>query len=220
MLLGASVASASEWYVGARFGGMSNTWLRPYWYNYDYYDGGGTTYPYEYLRHTEGGIFDFREVTVGLRKGLWSGELGFGLSNATWSEDLDQRGGTFEESVNWRVISLAGLYEIMEPDPIELDLGARFQLHSATWEWRQDYDDDGVRATTEDIDKVSGWSFGPLARARWYFGDGALAIGPEVYFKYTSLTYDYEYSNGSEFDFTADITSWDTEYSFRLEMFF
>ena len=64
----------------------------------------------------------------------------------------------------------------------------------------------------------------PVARARWYFADGALALAPEVYFRYTSLTYEdtYEYPNGDRETDTIefDISQMDTEYSLALEFYF
>ena len=203
ILLSATVASASDWYVGARFGGMSNYWLHPYWYDDD------STWPYYYIRHTDFGIFDYREFDVGFRHDSWYAELGLGYSSATWTEKNAQ---TTEEKVNWYTFSLAGLYTLAEPDPIELDVGLRFQLHSANWDY-------GVDSCC-DNEKISGWSFGPLARARWYFAEGALALGPEVYPKYTSLAYEWDVEGGREVMAEADLTSWDIEYSIRLEWFF
>ena len=94
---------------------------------------------------------------------------------------------------------------------------ARKKVTKAEWEELNSYDE----TWTHDI---SGWSAGPVARARWYFADGALALAPEVYFRYTSLTYEdtYEYPNGDRETDTIefDISQMDTEYSLALEFYF
>ncbi|MFH1502233.1 MAG: hypothetical protein ABIG03_04225 [Candidatus Eisenbacteria bacterium] len=227
MLLGASVASASDWYCGVGFGGMSNYWLHPYWYGAVDYDGYYAAEPFWYMDHTEYGIFDYRQVFIGLDKEVWDFELGIGWSGFNWSEEdnyeVDRADYEYTEGASWYDFNLAALYKVMEPDPIELDVGLRFQLHNAKWEWDTKYF--GEEAIPTGSEKISGWSMGPLVRARWYFGDGALAIGPEVYTKYTSLNYEYErlLSGGTraEYDtFEASLSGFNFEYSMRLEFFF
>jgi len=158
-------------------------------------------------------------MDIGYCFGDWYVEGGFGYSGATWKQELgEERGTTNTEKVNWYIFNPAGLYKIVDPDPIELDVGLRFQLHSAKWDWTTEESEE--RSEYTDSDKVSGWSVGRVVRARWYFADGALALAPEVYPKYTSLEYKWEYTNSYEHDEEADITSWDTEYSLSLEFFF
>jgi hypothetical protein len=125
-------------------------------------------------------------------------------------------GYSWEEKVHWHTFGLTGLYKLVDPDPIELDVGLRFQLHSATWDIKQVVDE--LESTDEE--EATGWSFGPLARARWYFADGAVGLGPEMYLKYTSLTYKWSVDDEEEPREDDDLSSWDIEYSLRLEFFF
>jgi hypothetical protein len=225
MLLAAGVASASDWYCGVGFGGMSNYWLHPYWYDQE--GGDWTAEPAWYMSHTEYGIFDYRQIFMGLDKDPWNFELGVGWSSFNWSESddygYDRADYEYTEGVTWYDFNFAGIYKIMEPDPIELNVGLRFQLHNAKWDWNTDYMGDETYPT--GYEKISGWSMGPLMRARWYFADGALALGPEVYAKYTSLSYEYDYlptgRTAVEHEkYEADMTGFNMEYSLRLEFFF
>lgn len=228
VLLVAGVASASDWYAGVGFGGMCNYWVHPYWYGSTGYDGFEAAEPFWYIDHTEYGLFDYRQIFVGLDKDPWNFELGLGWSGFTYSQNEDLEGGEYRadveytEGVSWYDFNLAGLYKVMEPDPIELNVGLRFQLHNAKWDWDTKYM--GEEAVPTGSEKISGWSMGPLVRARWYFGDGALALGPEVYAKYTSLSYEYEYlPYGARVEHEtqeADLSGFNLEYSLRLEFFF
>jgi hypothetical protein len=220
VLLVASTASASDWYCAARFGGMSNYYLYPIWMDDDvwgdyYYDGAWTPYM---LRHIEGGIFDYRQFEIGLDKDPMFYELGFGWTSSNF-EYNDPDSDYFEtEKLSFYTVGLTGLYRFMNPNPIALDGGIRFQLNKAKAEWEWGVDDD-TQTETHDI---GGWSAGPVVRARWYFADGALALSPEIYFKYTSLTYeDIRDHGGRDEDVDEyDLSQMDTEYSLALEFHF
>jgi len=221
MLAGAGTAVAEDgFYMGLGMSGGGQTDLHPYWYGPDTYDGDPAN-QYWYLLDTNSGIFDYTEMTFGYRTGAMAGELSFGYSRSSWFEEWDNSGradNEWTESVSRYTLGLTGLYTMIEPDPIELDLGLRFRLQAVKWDEEQT-DSGGERVEYEEEEGISGWSIGPVIRARWYLGDGAFAIGPEIYPNYTSMSYKYDHSSYTE-PYEADITMMNVEYSFRAEFFF
>jgi len=217
MLAGAGTAVADDgFYMGLRLSGMGRTWLNPYWHG-PYYDWDeDPAYPLYYLDRTDDGLFDYTEMCFGYRTGAMAGELSFGMSSSKWFEEWEdtRADNEYTEQVTWRTIGLTGLYTMIEPDPIELDLGLRFQLHSAKWTLELT----GYSESDRE-EGASGWSIGPVIRARWYLGDGAFAIGPEIYPRYTSLSYKHDSSSYLE-PSEATISDMGVEYSVRAEFFF
>jgi len=204
-------------YAGLRLAGNGQTVLHPYWYGPDSYHQ-DPAWQYLWLADTNGGLFDFTEMSFGYRTGAMAGELSIGYSKTSWSDTWDSEAradNEWTEDVSRTTFGLTGLYTMMEPDHIELNVGLRFQIHSVKWEKERT----GTNPYKWE-EGVSGWSVGPVIRARWYLGDGAFALSPEIYPNYTS----YGYKEGDPDDeadlYEADITQMNIEYSVKAEFFF
>jgi hypothetical protein len=217
MLVATGTAVAEDgFYMGLGLAGGGQTVLHPYWYGPDTYDE-DPAYQFWWLADTNAGLFDYTEMSFGYRTGAMAGELSFGYSHTKWFEEWDNEtraDNEWTENVNRYTLGLTGLYTMIEPDPIELDLGLRFQLHAVKYDEEQ-------TGTNEYQwkESISGWSFGPVIRARWYLGDGAFALGPEIYPNYTSYSYEEGYETDEQL-YEADITQMNVQYSVKAEFFF
>lgn len=192
LMASAGVASA-ETYLGLRFGGNGN---------FEYADG----------PMCDSGWFTHREFAVGFGEEI-QGEASLGWSS--WSETYDpSEGGSREDmETTWSIMhfGVAGFYPIMEGSSYRVDVGARFQYHSGSAE-----SDGYLRADYSQ--SLSGWTIGPLVRGAWQVGSLPVTFGPEVFVKYTSLTYTDECEGC--YDDEYDISAFDIDYGFRLDFHF
>lgn len=207
LLLGAGTASAGV-YASLRLTGTGN-------YNLDSYtvsrQGGPSLW--------DSGLECYKEVAVGFGDKI-QGEVSFGFSNLKYEEAIEEE-STREDSrawtENWWTLGAAGYYPIADGKSWTMDAGLRFQYHNASVEYSEPVGD------TESSSKfgVKGWSVGPVLRHRWLLAGGAIAIGPEIYPKYTSMKSEWEYSNrDTSTEDGPDISAMDIEYSFRMDFFF
>ena len=163
------------------------------------------------------GFFNFKEVAVGFGEEL-QGEVSIGYSTFKYSYDSPETRADEELSMTWYTIGLAGFYPVMETENCLIDAGLRFQLHSAKIKDVYDY---GDRDEWTDTWSASGWSVGPVIRHHWMLADGAIAIGPEIYPKYSSFSTKYEYENGSSGDSDGpDLSGFAIDYSLRMDFYF
>jgi hypothetical protein len=208
ILLVASTASA-QWYVGMRMAGY-----------YTEVDISGDGYRHDIDLDADG-LFDFREAVVGYGMDAFDLELSFGYN--TYSEEhTEEESGRqydYDNSLSMYTFGITGLYHVFPADPVGLDAGLRAQLMAMNYEG---ITSSGNRFEETYTDDFSGWAFGPVIRARYFFADGALAIGPELYLKYSSMTCEenWDYESRDEPDFTADSTTFGTEFSVRMDWFF
>ena len=194
LMVSAGVASA-ETYIGLRFGGNGN---------FEY--AGGPM--------VDSGWFTHREFAVGFGDKI-QGEASLGWSS--WSESYDptEGGRGDDKETNWSVMhfGIAGFYPMMEGSSYRVDVGGRFQYHSGSAESDNYLYRDGEYKKT-----LSGWTIGPVVRGSWWLGDLPLTFGPEVFLKYTSLTFN-DFCDGC-YDYDYDISALDIDYSFRLDFHF
>ena len=205
MLMVATSASA-QWYMGLRLAGTAEQeGLFDEWYWSSYYR--------DMLQSDNDGIIDNTQMIFGYGMDSFDVELNLGYSSEKLSYDSEEQ-GRYTEDVTYTkyIIGLSGLYHLMGNDTVGIDGGLRFQLESESWKYEAD-------ATRDDWeDKLSGWSVGPVLRGRWYLADGAIALGPEVFFKYTSKTYTYDYTDRA--DYELDVTGMGLEYALRVDFMF
>ncbi len=196
LMVSAGVASA-ETYLGLRFGGNGN---------FEYADGGPMC---------DSGWFTHREFVVGFGD-EFQGEASLGWSSWNESYDPSEGGSRADVETSWSVMhfGVAGFYPMMEGSSYRVDVGGRFQYHSGT------ITSDNYIYVREDEheQKLSGWTVGPLLRGSWWLGDLPLTFGPEVFVKYTSLT--YTDVRGEYYDEEYDVSAFDIDYSFRLDFHF
>ena len=194
LMVSAGVASA-ETYLGLRFAGNGN-------------------FEYTGSPMCDSGWFTYREFAVGFGDKI-QGEASLGWSS--WNESFDPSEGGSREDVetSWSVMhfGIAGFYPMMEGSSYRIDVGGRFQYHSgkATSDTYIYRGDDYERS-------LSGWTIGPVARGSWWLGDLPLTFGPEVFLKYTSLTYSDVRSE--YYDEEVSVSAFDLDYGFRLDFHF
>ena len=205
MLMVASSASA-QWYMGLKLAGTAgqealfNEWYWSYYYR-------------DIMSNDNDGFIDNTQMIFGYSMDTFDVELNLGYGNEKLSYDSEEQGRYTEEiSYTKYVMGLSGLYHLMGNDTMGLDAGVRFQLESEAWKW----DESDSRVEWED--KLSGWAVGPVLRGRWYLADGAMALGPEVFFRYSSKKYTEDYPDRA--DYELDVTGMGLEYALRLDFMF
>ena len=202
ILLAASTASA-QWYMGLKLAGTADQGvLFDEWYCG--YRG--------LLSGDNDGVIDNTQMVFGYALDAMDVELSLGYWKDNLSYDSEAR-YTEDTSYSQYVLGLTGLYHLTGSDNIAIDGGLRFQLESEKW----DGESGETRYSWED--KLSGWAVGPVLRGRWFFADGALALGPEVFFKYSSKKYTEDYSSDRS-DYEMDVTGMGFEYALRLDFLF
>ncbi len=201
LLLVAGTASAGM-YASFRTGGVGNYGLQ------------------DMMMVHDSGLFNYNEVALGFGE-EFVGELSIGYASqkATWEaeEGYPDRADDVEMDVSLLRFGVAGYYPTFETENATVLLGLRFQylMDAASGPAM------GGRSSYEYSYDLSGFSLGPVARHQWWLTD-SVAIGPEIYLKYTSLTLDYEETCDGEvcYDCSEDISGLAIEYSLRLDFFF
>ncbi len=207
VLLVASSASA-QWYAGLRLAGSSAVPEIECYRN-------GSSYDH--------GLFDYTEMIFGYDMEKFDVEVSFGYDRATESYEPPDGGGErqypYEASVSRYTFGMTGFYNVVAPNSFSFDAGLRFQLDS--WDYEYDENDLG-RTDYTKTEKISGWAAGPVFRGRLWFADDCLALGPEVYVKYSSqtLTEELDYGRGSREEHETDMTAFNVEYAVRLDFLF
>lgn len=177
----------------------------------------------------ETGIFGYKEFLVGYGESLY-GELSFAYDDLKMTEKADEDDPDAEDcesGLNWWYFGVAGFYKFMEGDGYDAAIGARYQYGSS--KLSSDYADmpidDDMTVEVKDFSYTATMSqISVPIRFNWYMADGKFAIGPEVAFKYTTGSTEYEYTlptppradtkDGPEF------TGMDTEFSLNLMFMF
>jgi hypothetical protein len=205
VLLMASAASA-QWYLGVKFAGtMDNNTLFDAWYYYDR----------DLLGGDNDGVIDNTQVIFGYGMDSIDLELSLGYNKQTLKYEDPDSDYTDEMNLTAYILGLTGFYHMMGNDTMAVDGGLRFQLETDTW----DYDaSDRDHYTWED--KLSGWALGPVLRGRIFFADGAMALGPEIFFKYSSKKYTEDEDYNSRVDYEMDVTGMGIDYGLRLDFLF
>ena len=167
------------------------------------------------------GMFNLKEFAFGTQSDKLGMEVAVGYTKASLG-DLDILGDielmdedTPEPDVTILSLGAAVFFTMADNSQYSFDLGARGQYLKIGL--ASEIPDMEVRADEMEI-SLSGISFGPVLRGRWYLADGALAIGPEIYPKYTM--YSTEASMGSESQDGPSLNVIDLEYSLRMEFYF
>lgn len=198
MMLVASTASA-QWYMGFGLAGttMDNVFM------YGYYR--------DMIPENYNGVFDDATLSLGYSMDAFDLEFGLGYSTQGYEYEWGTTRYTANEDYTRYTFGLAGLYHLVGNENYGLDAGLRFELTSEKYEY-----DNGDGYTDEET--FSGWAIGPVFRGRVFFADGHMAFGPEVYFKYSTRTYeDKETGDDTE---ETDFTSMGLDYALRLDFLF
>jgi len=195
LMVSAGVASA-ETYLGLRFGGNGN---------FEYADGGPMC---------DSGWFTHREFAVGFGDEI-QGEVSLGWNSWTESYDPSEGGSREDVEMSWSGMhfGVAGFYPMMEGSSYRVDVGGRFQYHTGSMT-----SDNYIYRDGDYEVKLSGWTIGPVMRGSWWLGDLPLTFGPEVFVKYSSLTYTDTCEDC--WDYETDVSAFGIDYGFRLDFHF
>ena len=119
---------------------------------------------------------------------------------------------------NASLMSLGGavFFQIAGDERYGFDIGARGQYMTVSGE----VDLSGLEVREDETIKatLSGLAFGPVLRGRWYLVEDSIALGPEIYFCYSSWSTELE-----AFGESADgpgATILNLEYSLRMDFYF
>ncbi len=169
------------------------------------------------------GMFNLKEFAFGTQSEKLGAEIAVGYTKATISDldlimDLIGGIGVLDEAVpepDITIMSLGGavFFTMADNSQYSFDLGARAQYLSMALSVEiPEIRADEVKAS------ITGLSFGPVLRGRWYLADGAMAIGPEIYPKYTMYSTSVELAGDSTDGPGMNVI--DLEYSLRMEFYF
>lgn len=197
MMLVASTASA-QWYMGL---GLAGTTMEDV-FMYGYRD----MVPEGY-----NGVFDDASMAIGYSLEAFDLEFELGYGTQGYEEEWDYTRFTREADYTRYTFGLAGLYHLIGNENFGIDAGAKFQLTSEKYEY-----DNGDDYCYEET--YSGWAIGPVFRGRVFFADGHMAIGPEIFFKYSTKT--FEYAEDDEDAEESDFTKMGLDYGIRLDFLF
>ncbi len=164
------------------------------------------------------GPFNMKEFAIGMQSGTLGGEVAIGYTKASLT-DLDNLSESLESvEPELSIMSLGGtlFMQIMGTSDYAFDVGVRYQYMSIGG--KITIPDMSARADDELKATLSGWAAGPLLRGRWYLVDDSIAIGPEIYFKYSS--YGTTLEGGGESVDGPGATMMELEYSLRMDFYF
>ena len=208
LVLAAAGSAAAQWNLGLRLVGTGNY------------------FPYlpslqndESLPVTDTGIYGYKEFMVGYRADVLCYEVSFAFDNFG-SDFTDEDDIKWEDDLTWWYVGGALFYTFMQGDGYMGSVGVRYQYGASEIKWSAT--GDLSRDTYEE--KMSGNTsqFSVPFRFMWMPGGGNFGIGPEVAFKYSTGTVEYEQSLNSQ-SLSMDgpeFSGFDTEYSLVMKFMF
>jgi hypothetical protein len=213
MVMAAATASA-QWSVGLRMVGTGNYFPYLPLMQAMSEDGIG-------LVTADAGLFGYKEFIVGYGTGAicFEGSFAYDKLGSTWDADvadyeihIDE-----EENLSWWYFGGSFFYHFMQGEGYAASVGLRYQYGSSEMTFTDNLDDDEVT--------ISGSTsqFSVPIRFMWRPGDGKFAIGPEIAFKYTTGTTEYEETWSDRGSLSLDgpeYTGFDTEYSLLMKFMF
>ena len=165
----------------------------------------------------DAGLFGYKEFSVAYHadKLCFEGNFAYDSFGSTFS---DEDFGDFEDDLTWWYVGGGVFYKLVKGDEYGIAAGFRYQYGASEMiavrpEEREEIEFKLTGNTTQ---------FSVPFRFMWRPGGGKFAIGPEVAFKYTTGSTEFEQSIGS-YSESADgpeYTGFDTEYSLMMKFMF
>ena len=166
----------------------------------------------------DAGIFGYKEFAVGYNtdKLCLEGNFSYDKFGSTFT---DPGSDEYENDLTWWYAGGTVLYNFMRGENYSGGAGVRFQYGAS--EMMRSLDPD-VGDDQEYLVTGTMTQFSVPFRFMWRPGGGNFAIGPEVAFKYTTGTTEYEMTVGSSPDSMdgPEYTGFDTEYSLMMKFMF
>jgi hypothetical protein len=163
------------------------------------------------------GPLNLKEFAFGMQSESFGAEVSVGYTSVTITdlENLDIEG--IEPTGSLMSLGGAVFFQIAGNEMYGFDVGGRAQYMTLSGE--VDLGDLVVKAD-ENVIKASltGLSFGPVLRGRWYLVEDSICIGPEIYFVYSNYSTELELGNESTDGPGATIMG--LEYSLRMDFYF
>ena len=158
------------------------------------------------------GIFGYKEFAIGYRADKLCLEGNFAYDK--FGSTFEFEGTDFESDLTWWYGGATVLYSFMQGEGYSGSAGIRFQYGASEM----------LRSMGPMEETFSGTTtqFSLPFRFMWRPGGGNFAVGPEVAFKYTTGTSEYEATDGVD-TMTEDgpeYTGFDTEYSLMMKFIF
>lgn len=164
----------------------------------------------------DAGIFGYKEFAVGYRsdKLCFEGNFAYDKFGSTFTDE----DGDYENDLTWWYLGGTALYNFMQGEGYTAGAGIRLQYGASEMSYVYPY----TRADVEEKLKGSTTQFSVPFRFMWRPGGGKFAIGPEIAFKYTSGTTEYEQSMGGQSQSMdgPEYSGFDTEYSLMMKFMF
>jgi hypothetical protein len=166
------------------------------------------------------GTFSLKEFAFGMQAGAVGAEASVGYSKYTMTELEGMLGADIEPSLTIMSLGAAGFFQIAGNERYAFDVGGRVQYISMSVDMGELGD---IALRSEDTIKasISGMAYGPVLRGRWFLVEDAIAIGPEVYVKFSNLGTSLEaFGEESEDEDMPNIGTMELEYSLRMDFYF
>jgi len=166
----------------------------------------------------DAGLFGYKELAIGYRADALCFEGNFAF-NGLGSTFTDPGSNEFEDNLTWWYGGGTVLYNFWQGEGYSGGAGVRFQYGTSEMMFSEDPD---VGDKEEYVFSGTTTQFSVPFRFMWHPGNGKFAIGPEIAFKYTTGSTEFEYTSGGSTD-TMDgpeYTGFDTEYSLMMKFVF
>lgn len=168
---------------------------------------------------SDAGLFgSYKELSVGYHTGTlcFEGNFAYDGFGSTFTDPGDTE---HENDLTWWYGGGTVLFNFVEGEGYSGGAGVRFQYGAS--EMMMSYDPD-VGDYEEILLSGSTTQFSVPFRFMWRPGDGKFAIGPEIAFKYTTGTTEYEFTEGSSTEKMdgPEYSGFDTEYSLMMKFMF
>ncbi len=209
MVFAAGTASA-QWSLGMRFVGTGNY------------------FPYQPLIQAmmgsdpmvvaDAGLFGYKELGVGYHADAFciEGNFAYDKLGSTFTDPFNNE---YENDMSWWYAGGTVLFNFVQGDEYSGGAGVRFQYGTSELRYLEDPD---VGDDYEYLITGTSTQFSVPFRFMWRPGDGKFAIGPEIAFKYTTGSTEYEITEGTTTDKMdgPEYTGFDTEYSLLMKFMF
>jgi hypothetical protein len=166
------------------------------------------------------GLFGYKEFVVGYRTDALcvEGSFAYDKFGSEWKNAEIAQDSEYD--LSWWYAGGAVFYSFRQGNGYDASVGFRYQYGAS----ELTYVERDVEVRDLDF-SITGTStqFSVPIRFMWRPGDGKFAIGPEVAFKYTTGSTEYEISEGEGSALTFDgpeYTGFDTEYSLMMKFMF
>jgi hypothetical protein len=164
------------------------------------------------------GPLNLKEFAFGTQSEAFGAEVAIGYASGKITDlgNIADELDPVEPSLSLMSFGGAVFFQIAGNEMYGFDAGARAQYMMLTGEI--DLGDIEIKADDTLKASLTGLSFGPVLRGRWYLVEDSICIGPEIYFKYSTWSTELE-AMGDSAD-GPGASGMELEYSLRMDFYF